>query len=80
MQLQSASPLATFGYELDLVKADVELTENGCSFLVVHAPQEAKAERVAAMVRATQAVMAQHYGTFLIEDVIALPPAKAPAS
>ena len=80
MQLQSASPLATFGYELDLVKADVELTENGCSFLVVHAPQEAQAERVAAMVRATEAVTAQHYGTFLIEDVIALPPGNAPAS
>jgi hypothetical protein len=35
---------------------------------------------VAAVVRATQAVTAQHYGTFLIEDVIALPPGNAPAS
>lgn len=78
--LQSASPLATFGYELDLVKAHGALAESGCSFLVVHAPEDAQAERVAAVARATQAVTAQHYGTFMIEDVIALPPGKAPAS
>jgi hypothetical protein len=80
LQLQSANPLANFGYELDLVKAHGVLAENGCSFLVVHAPEEAQAERVAAVARATQAVTAQHYGTFMIEDVIALPPGKAPAS
>jgi hypothetical protein len=78
--LQSASPLATFGYELDLVKAHGALAESGCSFLVVHAPEDAQAERVAAVARATKAVTAQHYGTFMIEDVIALPPGKAPAS
>ena len=80
LQLQSASPLATFGYELDLIKVHGALAENGCSFLVVRAPEENQAERVAAVARATQAVTAQHYGTFMIEDVIALPPGKAPAS
>ena len=80
LQLQSASPLANFGYELDLVKAHGALAENGCSFLVVHAPEDAQAERVAAVARATRAVTAQHYGTFMIEDVIALPPGKAAAS
>ena len=73
-ELQTASPLAGFGYELDLVKAHGELADSGCSFLVVHAPQEAQAERVAAVARATHAVTAQHYGTFMIEDVIALAP------
>ena len=79
LQLQSASPLANFGYELDLVKAHGVLAENGCSFLVAHAPEEAQAERVAAVARASQAVTAQHYGTFMIEDVIALPPGNTPA-
>lgn len=73
-ELQTASPLAGFGYELDLVKAHGELADSGCSFLVVHAPEEAQAERVATVARATHAVTAQHYGTFMIEDVIALAP------
>ena len=78
-ELQTASPLASFGYELDLVKAHGELAERGCSFLVVHAPDEGQAERVAAVARATKAITAQHYGTFMIEDVIALKPGDAPA-
>ncbi len=71
LQLQTASPLASLGYELDLVNAHGVLAEQGCSFLVVHAPDEAQAERVAAVARAAKAVSAQHYGTFMIEDVIA---------
>lgn len=73
-EIQTASPLAGFGYELDLVKAHGELADSGCSFLVVHAPEDAQAERVATVARATKAVSAQHYGSFMIEDVIALPP------
>lgn len=79
-ELQTASPLASFGYELDLVKAHGVLAERGCSFLVVHAPDEGQAERVAAVARATKAITAQHYGTFMIEDVIALTPGDAAAS
>ncbi len=79
-ELQTASPLASFGYELDLVKAHGVLAESGCSFLVVHAPDEAQAERAAVVARATKAITAQHYGTFMIEDVIALTPGDAPAS
>ena len=78
-ELQTASPLAGFGYELDLVKAHGTLAESGCSFLVVHAPEEAQAERVATVARATHAVTAQHYGTFMIEDVIALAPGNTAA-
>lgn len=37
-ELKTASPLASFGYELDLVKAHGVLAQDGCSFLVVHAP------------------------------------------
>ncbi len=80
LQLQTASPLASLGYELDLINAHGVLAEKGCSFLVVHAPDEAQAERVAAVARASKAVTAQHYGTFMIEDVIALPAGDAAPS
>lgn len=79
-ELQTSSPLASFGYELDLVKAHGALAESGCSFLVVHAPDEAQAQRVTAVARATRAITAQHYGTFMIEDVIALAPGDAATS
>lgn len=72
-ELLTAGPLASFGYELDLVNAHRVLARSGCSFLVVHAPDDALAERVAAVARASKAVTAQHYGTFMIEDVIKLP-------
>ncbi len=77
-ELQAASPLATFGYELDLVKAHGALAENGCSFLIVHAPDKAQAETVAAVARTTKAVTAQHYGIFMIEDLIDIPPGATP--
>ena len=69
-ELRTASPLASFGYELDLVKAHQALAESGCSFLIVHAPDEEQAQRVAVVARTTKAVSAQHYGTFVIEDLI----------
>lgn len=79
-ELQIASPLASFGYELDLVKAHGVLAENGCSFLAVHAPDDALAERVAAVARATKAVAGQHYGTFMIEELADLSPGDTPAA
>lgn len=71
-ELQTASPLASFGYELDLSKAHRALAQSGCSFLVVYAPHDAQAERVAAVVRTSRAVTAQHYGTFMIEELTGL--------
>lgn len=77
-ELQSASPLATFGYELDLTKVHRILAEQGCSFLVVHAPGKEQAEMVADIAHTMKAVAAQHYGTFMIEDVIEFTPGPAP--
>lgn len=79
-ELKKASPLASFGYELDLVKAHGVLAEGGCSFLVVHAPDDALAQRVAAVARATKAVAGQHYGTFMIEELADLSPGDTPAA
>ena len=69
-QLIAASPLAAFGYELDLIKIHGAMAQQGCSFLVVYAPQETQAEQVATVARSSHAVAAQHYGTFMIKEVL----------
>lgn len=65
-----AGALAAFGYELDLVNAHLVLAESGCSFLVVYAPKDGQAERAAEVARTMNAVSAQHYGTFMIEELV----------
>ena len=77
LQEAGASPLASMGQELNLIHAHRALAEKGCSFLVVHAPDNAQAEQVAAVARAGQAVAAQRYGRFLIEELIDTPPGQA---
>lgn len=83
-QEAAASPLAEFGQEINLIKAHRALAQRGCSFLVVHAPEDAQAEQVAALARSMKAVAAQRYTTFLIEELIEAPieapiePAPAP--
>ena len=68
-ELENARPLASFGYELDLIKIRRTQAQDGCSFLIVHAPDDEQAQRVAAVARATHAIAAQHYGTFMIEEL-----------
>ena len=77
-ELQNASALAGFGYELDLIKMHRTLAEDGCSFLIVHAPDDAQAESVAGVARTTNAVAAQHYGRFMIEEISGLAPGNTP--
>lgn len=67
---QAASPLAAFGYELELVDTHLALAESGCSFLVVPAPDDAQIERVAEVAQRLNAASAQHYGRFMIQDLI----------
>lgn len=76
-EMQAASPLASLGQELNLVKAHRELAEGGCSFLIVHAPDDERAERVASVARTLKAVAAQHYGRFIIEELIDQAPGDA---
>lgn len=78
VELEDASPLAAFGYELDLAKVHRVLAEQRCSFLVVHAPSKEQAEEVATIARTMKAVAAQHYGTFMIEDVVEFTPGTPP--
>lgn len=71
--LLTASPIAAVGQELNLVKTHQALAADGCSFLVVHAPDDAQAERVDAVLRANHATSAQRYGSFMIEELIDQP-------
>lgn len=74
-QTLAASPLASLGQELNLIQAHRGLAERGCSFLLVHAPEGALAEQVAEVARTGNAVAAQRYGRFLIEELIDTPAA-----
>lgn len=69
-QLIAASPLASFGYELDLIKIHRAMAQEGCSFLVVYAPEDTQAAQVAKVAQASHALAAQHYGRFMIKEVL----------
>lgn len=69
--LQTASPLASMGQELNLVKAYRDLAQEGCSFLVVHAPDDEQNVTLVTVARAAGAQAAQRYGSFIIEEMIA---------
>jgi hypothetical protein len=68
--LERATALASIGQELNLVKAQGELAQLGYHFLVVHVTDDEAARRVADTVRPFKAERAQHYGNFLIEELI----------
>ncbi len=66
----AASALASFGYEADLVKAHHAHALEGCSFLVVKDAGDAQRQHVAAVAQGSHAVSAQHYGRFMIEELL----------
>ena len=68
--LQTASPLAAVGQELNLVKAHRALAQEGCSFLVVYAPEEAQTKIVDGVVQSHRARAAQRYGRMMIEELV----------
>jgi hypothetical protein len=68
-ELPKVSALAELGQELKIVKAHRVLAENGCSFLVVRAQDDAWAQRVAAEVQRLGAPTAQRYGHLVIEEL-----------
>ncbi|MEY4346388.1 MAG: hypothetical protein RL032_2220 [Pseudomonadota bacterium] len=68
-ELLVASPLAGFGYELDLIHVYADLAQQGCCFLVVDAPTDELSGQVADLVRSIKPACAQHYGLLMIEDL-----------
>lgn len=71
--LEKASPIASLGQEMNLVKAHRELALNGYGFLVVRARNDEESDRIATLAREAGAERAQYYGRFLIEELIEQP-------
>ena len=69
-EIAKASPIAAIGQDLNLIKSHRELAAAGCSFLVVHAPDDADVEKVTAVAVRLNAVAAQRYGRFITEELI----------
>lgn len=68
--LQHASDFAGFGYEVTLMRKYKELAHNGASWLIVFAPDDARAEKVAQAVRGHGAMLAEKYHRLVIEDLL----------
>jgi hypothetical protein len=68
--LQHASDLAGFGYEIALMRRYQELAREGASWLIVFAPDDERAQKVAATARAHGALMAEKYHRLVVEDLI----------
>ncbi|MGH6608965.1 MAG: hypothetical protein ACRECQ_01790 [Burkholderiaceae bacterium] len=68
--MENASLLASIGQEMNLVKAHRALAEKGFHWLVVKAPEDEQARRVADVVRPFRAERAQKYGRLIIEELI----------
>jgi len=68
--LQYTSDFAGFGYEVTLMRRYKELAAQGASWLIVFAPEDDQAERVAAAAREHGALLAEKYHRLVIEDLI----------
>jgi len=68
-----ASPLAAVGQEMNLVLAHRALAARGYHWLVVQVGNDDQASRVARAAESCGAERAQHYGHFIIEELIERP-------
>lgn len=68
--IEQAGVLASIGQELNLVKAHRELAVKGHSFLMVLAPEDEQASRVAEIAKRFHASRAQKYGRLMIEELV----------
>lgn len=68
--IATASPIASIGQEMNLILAHRELAKRGYHWLVVAAADDEQARSIADTARAHGAERAQHYGRFIIEELI----------
>ena len=68
--MKNASPLASIGQEMNLIRAHRDLAERGFHWLVVRAEDDDQARAIAAAAEGCGAERAQHYGRFIIEELI----------
>jgi hypothetical protein len=71
--MHDASPLASIGQEMNLIKAHRALAERGYHWLIVHAPDDDLARQIASTAKAAGAERAQLYGRLIIEELIQHP-------
>ena len=68
--LKGASDFAGFGYEITLMRRYLELSRQGCRWVLVYAPKDAQAEKVQAAAQRHRAPMAVKYHSLAVEDLI----------
>lgn len=68
--MESAGTLASVGQEMNLIKAHLELAKAGFVWLVVRADDDDQARAIADIAKRAGAERAQHYGRFIIEELI----------
>ncbi len=68
--LAGASDFAGFGYEITLMRRYLELSKEGCRWVLVYAPQDDQAEKVKAAAQRHGAPMAVKYHSLAVEDLI----------
>ena len=68
--LSQASDIAGFGYEIALMRKYQALAKEGASWLIVYAPDDAAHARVADVVKAHGALIAEKYHLLAIEDLL----------
>ncbi|MFG6432190.1 hypothetical protein [Roseateles sp. LYH14W] len=68
--IANASPLASIGQEMNLILAHRVLAVRGYHWLVVRAADDEQAVQIARAAEGEGAERAQHYGHFIIEELI----------
>jgi len=68
--IHTASPWASVGQDLNLVKAHRALAERGCSFLVVETADSSREQAVDQVVQSMHASAAQRFGSLIVEELV----------
>jgi len=68
--IDHASEFAGFGYEITLMRRYQKLAREGCSWLLVYAPDDAQTYHAAQIAKRQGAVLAVKYNRLVIEDLI----------
>ncbi|NML19192.1 hypothetical protein [Azohydromonas caseinilytica] len=68
--LDGVSGTAEFGHEIVLMRRYAELAREGCGWLIVFAPEDEQAMRVAEVARHHGARMAERYHRLVVEDML----------
>jgi hypothetical protein len=73
VDIANASPIAAVGQEMNLILAHRVLAGRGYHWLVVYATSDEQARQIARAAEGQGAERAQHYGHFIIEELIERP-------